>query len=395
MGFLYSSQDFDDGIIPYLQDTFTHLYVYVFGVLFGLFLCLSLYQFFKSSNVKNPNQNKFWAFINDISDYVLIFNLLGIIISTAIFHSVWYIRAIAARVNTAWDYRNLILKDLENVNTLLQTDVDNSVCTGQNSCAADKHPFESIFRSFEHIIDVFKGFPSSTIVTDSQNVYESLLQYMEITHGVGYAFIAIGVFLVLLGIIRKKQENVHFRKCFVLISILISFFLICSSGIFFIGGVAITDTCKNTSKIIELVTNDPTLNFYYNCDPTIGKSYPNIITEEDSIIDHFNDTNDIQFVKLGCVADKIVTDVEKYYFKIENRTWPDCCQGCNSTILDEVIDIMGNYKNSTGLWGNLSCTNAHDYLHDIESKICELFAPFFSNFILYLLLSIHVLFAFN
>jgi len=394
MGFLYSSQDFDDGIIPYIQNILTHLFIYVFGVLFGLFLILSLYQFFKSPKVKNPNPNKFWAFINDISDYVLIFNLLGIIISTAIFHSVWYIRAIAARVDIAWAYRNLILNDLENVDDLLQTDVDNSVCT-ENTCASDKHPFESIFKSFEHIIDVFKGFPSSTIVADSQNVYESLLQYMEITHGVGYAFIAIGVFLVLLGIIRKKQENVHFRKCFVLISIFVSFFLICTSGIFFIGGAAISDTCKNTSKIIELVTNDPTLNFYYNCDPTIAKSYPDIITEEDSIIDHFNDTNDIRFVKLGCAVDKIVTNVEKYYFKIENITWPDCCQGCNLTILDEVIDIMGNYENSTGLWGNLSCTNAHDYLHDIEIKICELFAPFFSNFILYLLLSIHVLFAFN
>ena len=394
MGFLLSSQSLDDSYVQNLSQS--PIILGVFSVIFAVFV----YASYRTCSKKREDLNfvqqekpatKCGVIFHKISRLLFLLNLLAIIITSGYFHSGRFLAIISSKVDNAWDFRNHVLQDMKTVDTLLHIEADDSVCNTGTAC--DIHPFDPIFRTIRLIIDTFENVPSQDIIDSAENIFKNLVTYTEMVHGVGYAIIIMGVFYCFVGsYISPSAINKH-RWFYIVLPICVGFLLIVFSSFFYVAGVVLSDTCRNTSDIIWQASTDDTLNFYYNCNPNIDRSYPKIITTESAYTDHFKSIDDDNMMKIGCTVDRKLANVKTRFFQIQKKVL-GCCKGCNSTLLDNVLDIVGNDNNMTGLWKDVSCEIVHNKLHDATDALCDLFTPFFSNFILYLSLGLHVLFAF-
>ena len=314
-----------------------------------------------------------------------------IIITSAYFHSGRYFTVISDRVNNAWEFRNNVLHDMKMVNLMLREEASDSVCEQENIC--NTHPFNPILDTINLIIRTFENVPSPDIITSVENIFAEIIEYSKIGHGVGYAVIVMGIFFCFVAsYVSPKTINNH-RCLYLVLPICVGFLLLLFSSIFYITGIVISDTCKNTSDIVYQITTDDTFNFYYNCDPNKNHSFPKIITSESDYTKHFQSTSNDELIKLGCNINNKIAEVKQKFFFLEKKNIT-CCKGCNATLLDDIFDIIGNDDDMTGLWKDVSCAPAHNKLRSTADALCDFFPAVFSNFILYLTLAFHVIFAF-
>lgn len=378
-----SSESFGDGYETYARKIIIKVHLPVVITLSFLFIGLCSW-ILRQRKKRVSDGFLFLGFVNSVIIFVAFF----------FFHIYSYVREITVAVVAAYNYKVDITEVLKNFDKEIQEEIDVSICRpfAQSSCTVG----EQLTEPFTSIVSSVQSVPSDDLVNDASKLYTEITDMANLGQNLTHGLVIASIFIMWFSLFLPNAVKDNYRRRLQGITFFIGAILLVISFLFFLSAVTTSDICNDFVSVVNILEDDETLNFYLTCDPSVKSSYPPRLLEE-SFVTVLKDEKDENLVHLFCEGDSLAVSLaNKFHFNIKKDTSnvTECCTGCNATLMDDIFLRLGSYKNTTGIWKDITCDPSHTYLKNVENKICALFVPFFANFASLLVLSVHLIFTF-
>ena len=313
--------------------------------------------------------------------------------------------------NSAWDYKATMVTNLTDFNNVLDEFIDGIFCEDQ--CALNNTIGKDVTKPLQKVIHTVDSYFSNKTISDAKNIFKKTEMAILAIQIVTLIFVVFGIIYVLSSFLINQALKEKYAKRIYIFSIVISSVALFISIAFLLGSVLVSDACNDYTNIATNYIDQEDLNFYLTCDPNSNNAtdeFPPFLFTDDilNIVRHDDDlvnvTDVICYIEnRTTIGGKNDLDAVKVFKKLElifnksmpafNKTRCKSC-ACSPALARQVLDLIGNYSEHTGLYGLLECKPAHTRLLKIESSVCSIFSPMIAFFVLFLNLSGHMLFAF-
>lgn len=395
MSFLNTKYKFSDGYENYFQNILTVHMIPVIATLFGLFfvrLFNIIYKlFFKKTTQKNT-VNKSLFFISLFFSYISLITLIS-------YYLPWNLEYVENNVNDLWDYKTSLVSELNFFNNGIAKELNGTVAC-ENNFNCDQKLVTDITFPLSDVINTLRTTPSLDIVDSIKDSYKTIAFYVSIFSNGTLAFYIIATILVLV-LTSQPDILTNFKKTTIFIFLFVAFLVLIISIINFFAATVISDICKNTTETVDYLIDDENLNFYLSCSPTTKNiSLPPILNDYQNLITILSKKKNTDAIQVKCENGQLnsLADIAtgRWFLQFTGNFNESCCSGCDNNTMAELIQKLGNdvERPFTGLWSKIDCAGPYYKKEKTITAICELFPNFFSNFVIFLFITIHLLLLF-
>lgn len=395
MSFLNTKYKFSDGYENYFQHVLTVHMVPVIATLFGLFFFRLFYIFYKLFFKKNntiTTVNKSMLFINLFFSYISLITLIS-------YYLPWNLELIEYNVNNLWDYKTSLVSDLDFFKNGIAQELNGTVAC-QTNLRCDQNLVTDIITPLSEIINTLKTTPSLDTVDSIKDNYKTIAFYVSIFSNGTLGFYIITTIIILV-LTMKPGFLTNFKKTAIPCFLFVAFLVLIISIINFFAATVISDICKNTTETVDYLIDDENLNFYLSCSPTTKNiSLPPIVNNYQNLITILSKKKNLAAIQVECENGQLnslaAISTGEWFLQFTGNFNQSCCSGCNNNTLAELIHKLGSdvERPFTGLWSQVDCAGPYYKKEKTITAICELFPNFFSNFVIFLFATFHLLLLF-